>query len=56
MLWLDSIPCVRSACEPPENAPLTPEEADMVSEYLETKLGPAAWAESQRTDKGSRAI
>jgi hypothetical protein len=56
MLWLDSIPCVRSACEPPENAPLTPEEVDLVAEYLETKSGPAASAEAQRTNTRSRGI
>jgi hypothetical protein len=32
MLWLASIPCVSTACEPPETAPLTPEEADLVAE------------------------
>jgi hypothetical protein len=42
MLWLDSIPCVSSGCEPPENAPLTPEEADRVSDYLRTRGGPAS--------------
>lgn len=51
MLWLDSIPCVRSACETPENAPLTPDEADRVAEYLSGRRGPAgtrAAAEAER--------
>jgi hypothetical protein len=41
-LWLASLPCVSSACEPPSNAPLTPDEVERMSEYLRTRSGPAS--------------
>jgi hypothetical protein len=41
-LMLASLPCVSSACAPPTNAPLTPEEVEKVAEYLETRRGPAS--------------
>jgi hypothetical protein len=41
-LWLASLPCVSSACQPPANAPLTPKEVDQISEYLRTRCGPAS--------------
>lgn len=41
-LWLDSLPCVSSACKRPENAPLTQAEVDAFEKYLETRSGPAS--------------
>lgn len=55
-LLLASLPCVSSACAPPENAPLTPEEVEKVAKYLETRRGPAASAEARRTNARSAGI
>lgn len=55
-LLLASLPCVSSGCQPPADAPLTPEEVEQVAEYLRTRRGPAASAESQRTRTRSRGI
>lgn len=55
-LLLASLPCVSSACAPPANAPLTPEEVEQVAEYLRTRRGPAASAETRRADTRSRGI
>lgn len=55
-LLLASLPCVSSACAPPENAPLTPEEVEQVAEYLRTRRGPAASAETRRADTRPRGI
>jgi hypothetical protein len=41
-LLLASLPCVSSACAPPANAPLTPEEVEQTAEYLRTRRGPAS--------------
>ena len=48
LLFLDSVPCVASGCEPPKNAPLTPEENEKVAAYLSTLGGPAGDAERAR--------
>lgn len=41
-LLLASLPCVSSGCRPPADAPLTPEEVEQVSAYLEARGGIAA--------------
>lgn len=41
-LWLASLPCVSSACQPPANAPLTPKEVEQISEYLRAWRDPAS--------------
>jgi len=45
MLVLDSIPTVASGRQAPVTAPLTPEEAEKVSAYIQSRPGPAGHAE-----------